>query len=37
MRNRRELIREVPADWVDPSEGRLLFPFPTDDRTKGGH
>lgn len=34
MKNRQKLI--VPF-VEDPSEGRLLFPFPPDERTKGGH
>ncbi len=34
MTNRAELI--VPFR-EDPGEGRLLFPFPPDERTKGGH
>jgi len=34
MKNRAELI--VPFR-DDPTDGRLLFPFPPDDRTPGGH
>jgi len=34
MENRKELI--VPFR-EDPTGGRLLFPFPPDERTKGGH
>src|SRR6266566_4596015 len=34
MRNRAKLI--VPFR-EDPTEGRLLFPFPPDERTQGGH
>lgn len=34
MDNRKKLI--VPFK-SDPTEGRLLFPFPPDERTKGGH
>lgn len=34
MENRKKLI--VPFR-EDPTDGRLLFPFPPDERTHGGH